>query len=237
MRLLPAVLFTLFASWSVSGQTYTISTFAGGGLPVNILGTSASLGNGATVAGGGLSLGDDGPATSAGLGPPLGVAADSAGNLYIADYSINRIRKVSNGVITTMAGNGTAGFSGDNGPATSAPLALPSGVAVDSAGNLYIADLSNSRIRKVSNGLITTVAGVSSAITIRDDTGAILLQDTITLPAMGHKSFNLTDRYAAITALRRGTLEFRTPTVGQISVLGLRFNATGAFSTIPALVK
>ena len=71
---------------------------------------------------------------------PNGVAVDSAGNLYIADTGNNRIRKVSNGVITTVAGNGTQGFSGDNGPATSAQLTIPSGVAVDSAGNLYIAD-------------------------------------------------------------------------------------------------
>ncbi len=84
---------------------------------------------------------------------------DSAGNLYIADTGNNRIRKVSNGVITTVAGNGIAGFSGDNGPATSAQLNYPMGVAVDSAGNLYIADVGNNRIRKVSNGVITTVAG------------------------------------------------------------------------------
>jgi uncharacterized protein (TIGR03437 family) len=90
---------------------------------------------------------------------PRGVAVDSAGNLYIADWGNNRIRKVSNGVITTVAGNGTPGFSGDNGPATSAQLWYPSGVAVDSAGSLFIADLANNRIRKVSNGAIVTVAG------------------------------------------------------------------------------
>ena len=93
------------------------------------------------------------------VGRSQGVAVDSAGNLYIADTSNNRIRKVSNGVITTVAGNGTQGFSGDNGPATSAQLYCPWGVAVDSAGNLYIADAGNNRIRKVSNGVITTVAG------------------------------------------------------------------------------
>jgi uncharacterized protein (TIGR03437 family) len=112
-----------------------------------------------TVAGGGTSADDNVPATSAQLGYLLGVAVDSAGNLYIADTSNNRIRKVSNGVIATVAGNGGGSFSGDNGPATSAQLWYPQGVAVDSAGNLYIADTLNNRIREVSNGVIATVAG------------------------------------------------------------------------------
>jgi uncharacterized protein (TIGR03437 family) len=112
-----------------------------------------------TVVGGGSSIGDNGPATNAQLYEPSGVAVDSAGNLYIADAYNYRIRKVSNGVITTVAGNGTQGFSGDNGPATSAQFYDPVGVAVDSAGNLYIADFANCRIRKVTNGVITTVAG------------------------------------------------------------------------------
>jgi len=93
------------------------------------------------------------------LNNPYGVAVDPAGNLYIADTFNNRVRKVSNRVITTVAGDGTVGFSGDNGPATSAQLADPWSVAVDSAGNLYIADYGNNRIRKVSNGVIATVAG------------------------------------------------------------------------------
>jgi len=115
----------------------------------------------ATVAGDGAygSGGDGGPATSAQLFGPTGVAADANGNLYIADVVNNRIRKVSNGAITTVAGNGTQGFSGDGGPATSAQLDLPSAVAVDPAGNLYISDWGNNRIREVSNGVITTVAG------------------------------------------------------------------------------
>ena len=190
-RLLPAVLLSLVMSWSTFGQTYTINTFAGGGLPVNIPGTSAGLGspNSVAVDGAGnlffpaqenvvlrldattgiLTLvagngtpgfsGDNGPATSAQLYGPQGVAVDSAGNLYIADTGNNRIRKVTNGVITTVAGNGQPGFSGDNGPATSAQLSGPTGLAVDSAGNLYIGDTGNSRIREVSNGVITTVAG------------------------------------------------------------------------------
>jgi uncharacterized protein (TIGR03437 family) len=114
-----------------------------------------------TVAGNGTRgfSGDNGPATSAGLFDPSGLAVDSVGNLYFADSGNNRIRKVTNGVITTVAGNGTPGFSGDNGPAASAGLYAPIGVAADSAGNLYIADHANGRIRKVSNGVITTAAG------------------------------------------------------------------------------
>jgi len=116
-----------------------------------------------TVAGGGTNgLGDGGPATSASLFWPYGVAVDSAGNLYIADTNNSRIRKVSGGTITTVAGNGNFGFSGDGGPATSASLYRPWGVAVDSAGNLYIPDAGNHRIRKVSGGTITTVAGNGS---------------------------------------------------------------------------
>jgi len=243
MRTRSILLLTTVLCRSAWGQTYAISTFAGGALPVNVPGTSASLGaapqslaadragnvffvvqntvlrldattgvltlvagNGSmgfsgdngpatsaqlnrpegvavdsagnlyiadtwnyrirkvsggvitTVAGGGSSgLGDNGPATSASLFSPIGVALDSNGDLYFADY--NRVRQVSNGVITTVAGTGDQGFGGDNGPATSALLYSPIGVAVDSAGNLYIADALNTRIRKVSNGVITTVAG------------------------------------------------------------------------------
>src|ERR1017187_2566952 len=114
-----------------------------------------------TVAGNGTRGygGDNGPATSAQLADPGGVAVDSAGNLYIVDTDNARIREVSNGVITTVAGSGTAGFSGDNGPATSAQLNGPGAVAVDAAGDLYIAEYSGQRIRKVSKGVITTVAG------------------------------------------------------------------------------
>jgi uncharacterized protein (TIGR03437 family) len=196
MRVLPLVLIALFASGTASTQTYAISTFAGGALPVNIAGTSASLDSNVpqvltadrsgnvffvdqstvlrldaitglltAVAGNGTTgfSGDGGPATSAQLSlvqsQDAGLAVDSAGNLYISDVGNNRIRKVSNGIISTVAGNGTPGFSGDGGPATSAELYDPLGLVVDSGGNLYFADDGNDRVRKVSNGVITTVAG------------------------------------------------------------------------------
>ena len=95
--------------------------------------------------------GDDGPATAAQLYSPSGVALDGAGNLYFANSWNNRIRKMdSAGMITTVAGDGTPGFGGDGGPATAAQLYSPSGVALDGAGNLYIADTGNHRIRRLT---------------------------------------------------------------------------------------
>jgi trimeric autotransporter adhesin len=122
-----------------------------------------------TVAGDGTAgyKGDGGLATSAGLFYPFGVAVDASGNIYIADTSNYRIRMVtsSTGIITTVAGDGTIGYKGDGGPATSAGLYYPYGVTVDASGNIYIADTSNYRIRLVtrSTGIITTVAGDGTA--------------------------------------------------------------------------
>ncbi|MBS1586076.1 MAG: hypothetical protein JSS82_11095 [Bacteroidetes bacterium] len=104
--------------------------------------------------------GDGNPATAAQLDHPFSIAVDAVGNLYIADRYNNCIRKVAAGIITTLAGNGAAGFSGDNSPAANASLSDPTGVAVDNSGNIYIADRGNNRIRKVNaTGIITTIAG------------------------------------------------------------------------------
>ncbi|MGA2195212.1 MAG: IPT/TIG domain-containing protein [Bryobacteraceae bacterium] len=188
------ILFNTLAIWAATagfGQTYTASTFAGAFAPENLPAASVSLNDvsGVAVDAAGnvfLSLpfyavvmrvdaasgiltrfagngtngfsGDNGPAVNAQLYDPGALALDAAGNLYIVDTGNSRIRKVSSGVITTVAGNGTNGFSGDNGPATSAGLDYPYALASDGAGNLYVSD-GTGVVREVSNGIITSVAG------------------------------------------------------------------------------
>jgi hypothetical protein len=146
----------LTASYSGFGTSFCPSSSPTGGL------SSASIVT--TVAGG--SIGDGNQATAAALAAPYCMAMDSAGDLFIADTSDNRIREVNHttGVITTVAGTGIAGYSGDGGQATAAELNSPYAVAVDSSGNLYIADRSNERIREVNlaTGVITTIAGTGS---------------------------------------------------------------------------
>ncbi len=118
-----------------------------------------------TIAGGNPSaaLGDGGPAVAANLGEPFGARFDAAGNLYIVDALGARVRRVdaATSIITTVAGNGTTGYSGDGGPATSAELNGPVALAIDGTGNLFISDSTNHRIRRVdaTTGKITTVAG------------------------------------------------------------------------------
>lgn len=110
--------------------------------------------------------GDGGLATSASFDNPYAVATDASRNIYVADQYNNAIRMIdrSTGIITTIAGKGpdNGGYSGDNGPAASATLNLPMGVIVDGSGNIYISDTGNNVIRKISNGIITTIAGNGS---------------------------------------------------------------------------
>src|SRR5262249_17215253 len=119
-----------------------------------------------TVAGNGAAgfSGDGGPAASAQLNGPVAVAADGAGTLFISDRNNNRIRMVdSAGIITTVVGS-TAGFSGDGGPAASAQISNPGGVALDRSGNLFIADAGNNRIRMLNAaGIMGTFAGIGTA--------------------------------------------------------------------------
>jgi uncharacterized protein (TIGR03437 family) len=121
---------------------------------------------------------------------PFGVAVDTSGTLYIADTFNNRIRKVVNGIITTVAGDGNQGFGGDNGPAVRAQLCQPGGIALDSASNLYIADTCNNRVRKVSGGIIATVAGGGPSSVVEDNGQATSAQlsgpASIALDALGN---------------------------------------------------
>jgi hypothetical protein len=134
--------------------------------------------------------GDGGPATSARLNLPSGVAADKHGNVYIADSENNRVRKVgANGIITTFAGTGKPGFSGDGGPATSADLYRPKAVAVDGKGDVYIADSVNGRIRLVAVGPAT--AAIPKLILGGDSSQRLLAQKGIRVTARCSKPCSL----------------------------------------------
>ena len=140
----------------------------------------------ATVAGTGSSGygGDGGPAVNAQLACPHGVAVDASDNLYIADTGNNRLRKVTlDGTITTVAGNGAPDFGGDGGPALNAKLNAPTSLAIDTSGNLYIADTGNNRIRRISgDGTITTVAGCADQLHFSSDDGLPATAAVLGLP-------------------------------------------------------
>ena len=136
----------------IDAKTGIIDTVAGSGAATTLSSIGPAVGGFA---------GDGGPATAALLSQPSAMAFDAQGNLYILDRDNNRVRKVDpDGNISTIAGVGTWGFSGDGGPATKAEISTSNGIAVDAAGNVYIADSDNARIRKVDlKGIITTIAG------------------------------------------------------------------------------
>lgn len=140
LKIILALSISVAAPTGAWAQQYTISTVAGNG--------TAGF------------AGDGGPATSASLNGPIGVAVDTSENVYIADVVNQRIRRVSQGTISTLAGNGTNSYAGDGGAATSAEMSSPTGVAVDSAGNVYIGDANNNVVRMVTPaGTISTVVG------------------------------------------------------------------------------
>ncbi len=154
-------------------------------------------GNINTIAGSATSgySGDGGPAADAQLNYPFGIACDLTGNIYIADQYNHRIRKIdaSSGLITTIAGNGIPGFSGDDSVATNAKLKVPASVALDDSGNIYIADQYNNRVRKVSvsNNIITTIAGTGIAGALGDGSLAVSAQlDSPVSVAVDH-SYNV----------------------------------------------
>jgi len=144
------------------------------GIITTIAGTGSSGGSSCTIP----ACGDGGPATSAQLHNPESIALDAAGNVYFSDSSNQRIRMISaaTAIISTVAGNGTAGFSGDGGAATSAEINTPASVFIDSSDNLYFPDGGNNRVRKVtlSTGVITTIAG-TGAVGYTGDGGAATL--------------------------------------------------------------
>jgi len=138
----------------------------GSGRTVRKINTSGIISTVAGVSDSSGYSGDGGPATAAKMTYPGGVAVDSIGNLYILDLQVHVVRKVSvaTGIITTVAGNGTQGYSGDSGPASAAMLNAPQGICLDRKGNIYIADGLNNRVRKVNvSGVISTFAGDSTA--------------------------------------------------------------------------
>jgi len=206
-----------------------------------------------TVAGNGVpgSGGDGGPATSASLFAPAGIALDKAGNLYIADPSVGRVRKVdTSGNISTVAGTGTVGYTGDGGLATSAQILPPIGLAVDANGNLYVAESGAGvpHVRKVnSSGIITTFAGSGTSAGFGGDGGPAINAQLNTLAGLavdqagnlyiadaGNYRVRKVDTSGIITTVAGngqidlgGTGDGGSPTSAALDPSGLAFDASG----------
>jgi ribosomal protein S11 len=181
------------------------------------------------------SSGNGGLATLAGINGPHSIAFDAAGNLYIAEYGSAQIREISisNGYISTIAGNGTAGFGGDGGVATLAELDTPRGVWLDWAGNIYIADTTNNRVRKVDGkGYISTIAGYSG--TVEGDGGAatsayLNAPHSVTLDNSGNLMIadNGDNRIRSVNALN-SILTFSNTALGTTSILTATISNVGS---------
>lgn len=198
----------------------------------------STLGNISTVAGTGEEgfAGDGGPATSAILDSPAGVTVDLAGNVYIADSHNQRIRKISNGTIQTIAGTGVPGFAGDGGSALSARLNLPTAVTVDAAGNVYFTDTNNHRVRKISGTTISTVAGNGEQIYLGD--GVLATQTGLDSPA-GVAVDSAGNLYIGDTHNQR--VRMVTQTTGIISTIAgngtKTFGGDGGVGTLAAVAR
>jgi len=190
------------------------------------------------VAGNGIaaSTGDGGPAVQASLNSPAAVVRDSSGSLYISESGGNRVRRVdaATGIITTYAGTGAGGWSGDGGPATSGTFSLPMGLAFDPAGSLYIADAANFRVRRVdaSTGILSTVAGTGVNAHSPDGTAAISASLAVPMAVSFDLQGNLLITEVFANTIRRVTAGVLTTLAGNG---GTTFNGDGEAATSAAL--
>ena len=189
-----------------------------------------------TFAGTGIfgNTGDGGPATSATFEEPIGLALDGAGNLYIADRGACVVRKVDvTGTITTVAGNGTTGFSGDNGPATKAAFDDLRSVTVDAAGNLYLSDFGNNRLRQVDQaGIVRTIAGGLGGTNIGDGappTSANVSPADVVVDAIGN--YYIAD--LSHNRIRKVTIGAKAPGL-DVTARSLYFSAVANGNNVPA---
>ena len=191
-----------------------------------------------TIAGTGTAgySGDNGPATAAQLSSPAGVAVDASGDVLIADSGNNVVREVNatTGVIITIAGTGTAGYSGDNGPATGAQLSAPSSVAVDGSGDVFIADSGNNVVREVNatTGVIVTVAGNGVAGNSGDNGPATAAQLSSSSGVAVDDSGDVFIADAGNNVVRE-TQNVSVPSLGDLSTTAWTVNQPGLSATVP----